>query len=116
MSKIFFLALLIFGANQINAQSITHNQKDKLVVSFISIGTGIDYKAKDRLFSFVEEFQFQYKVELDISIKSWGREGEVDCTFDINKLKKKQCKVFVEKIEAMFSGNNLVKISHSSPD
>ena len=116
MTKIFFLALLISGAGQINEQSITRNQKDKLVVSFISIGTGIDYKAKDRLFSFVEEFQLQHKVELDVSIKSWGREGEVDCTYDIDKLTKKQCKVFVEKIEEMFNGNNLVKISHSSPD
>ena len=116
MTKVSFLALLIFAACQTSAQSITQNQKDKLVVSFISIGTGIDYKAKDRLFSFVEEFQFQYKVELDISIKSWGREGEVDCTYDIGKLTKKQCRVFVEKIEAMFTGNNLVKISRSSPD
>lgn len=116
MTKVIFLGLLIFGVRQINAQSITHNQKDKLVVSFISIGTGIDYKAKDRLFSFVKEFQREHKIELDVSIKSWGREGEVDCTYDLDKLTKKQCKVFVEKIEAMFSGNNLVKISHSSPD
>ena len=116
MTKVAFLVLLIFAACQTNAQSITQNQKDKLVVSFISIGTGIDYKAKDRLFLFVEEFQHQHKVELDVSIKSWGREGEVDCTYDLDKLTKKQCKGFIEKIESMFSENNLVKISHGSSD
>ena len=116
MTKVLFLTLTIFGASQINGQSITHNQKEKLVVSFISIGTGIDYKAKDKLFSFVEEFQLQHKVKLDVSIKSWGREGEVDCSYELDKLTKKQCKVFIEKIESMFSENNLVKISLGSPD
>jgi hypothetical protein len=116
MIKVATLTFLTLVVCQLNTQSITQNQKDKLIVSFISIGAGIDYKAKDRLFLFVEEFQHQHKVELDVAIKSWGREGEMDCTCDLNKLTKKQCKVFVEKIEEMFSGNNLVKISHSSQD
>jgi hypothetical protein len=116
MIKVVALTFITFVVCQINAQSITQTQKENFVVSFISIGAGIDYKAKDTLFLFVEEFQHQHKVELDVSIKSWGREGEVDCTYDLDKLTKKQCKVFVEKIEEMFSGNNLVKILHSSPD
>jgi hypothetical protein len=116
MTKAFILVLSIFGASLINGQSIPHNQKEKLVVSFISIGTGIDYKAKDRLLSFVEEFQLQHQVKLNVSIKSWGREGEVDYTYDLDKLTKKQCKVFIEKIEALFSENNLVKISRGTPD
>lgn len=116
MIKVVALTFLTFVVCQLNAQSITQTQKDKLVVSFISIGAGIDYKAKDRLSLFVEGFQREHKIELDVSIKSWGREGEVDCTYNLDKLTKKQCKVFVEKIEDMFSGNNLVKISHGSPD
>ena len=116
MIKVVAFTFLTFVVCQINAQSIPEHPKDKLVVSFISIGTGIDYKAKDRLFLFVEEFQRQHKVELDVALKSWGREGEVDCTYDIDHLTKKQCKVFIEKIEEMFSENNLVKILRSSLD
>ncbi len=116
MIKIITLAFLTFAVCQLNAQSVAQKQKKILIVSFISIGTGIDYKAKDRLFSFLEEYQLQHKVKLDVAIKSWGREGEVDCTYDLDKLTKKQYKVFVGEIETMFIKNNLVKISHNSPD
>lgn len=111
-----FFVLIFFNTWHINAQTKPQNSKDKLVVSFISIGTGIDYKAKDKLNLLVEDFQREHLVQLGVSFKYWGREGETDYTYDLTKLSKKQCKAFIKKIEEMFAGNNRVKISHSSLD
>ncbi len=89
------------------------NQKhqDKLVISFISTGTGIDYKAKDQLLLFVKEFEIQQQIELSVSVKNWGREGEVDYVFDLAILTKKQCQNFITKTKEMFKSNDRVKIT-----
>jgi hypothetical protein len=89
------------------------NQKhqDKIVISFISIGTGIDYKAKDQLLLFVKEFEIENQIELSVSVKNWGREGEVDYVYDLNILTKKQCMTFISRTKEMFSGNDRVKIT-----
>ncbi|MBK5280362.1 MAG: hypothetical protein JJE09_16005 [Bacteroidia bacterium] len=116
MAPVAFFVVLNFVSFQVNTITESQQAKDKLVVSFISIGSGIDYKAHERLQLFIEEFQQENHVQLRVSIKNWGREGETDFTFDLGKLSKKQCKAFVERIEAMFAKNDRVKISHSDPD
>lgn len=105
----YILSLFIFPRP---AQSVPHD-KNKLVVSFISVGTGIDYKAKEKLLLFMEDFQREHNVSLEASIKNWGREGETDYTFNLKKLSKKQRRAFVKKIEEMLAGNNRVKILRS---
>ena len=107
------LVFFVWFCFPMNAQK---KSDTKLVISFISIGTGIDYKATEQLSSYVQDFQEKYQVQLDPTIKNWGREGETDYTYDLKKLTKKQCKAFVEKIEEMYTENNRVKISHSSLD
>ena len=107
------LALVLSTSFEIHAQS---HAKDSLVVSFISIGAGTDYKAKERLDLFVKDFQSNQQVQLAVRTKHWGKEGETDYTYDLSKLSRKQCKTFVEEIEAMFSGNDLVRISHHLVD
>jgi hypothetical protein len=94
------------------------NQKhqDKLVISFISIGTGIDYKAKDQLLLFAKEFEILHQVELTVSVKNWGREGEVDYVYDLAILTKKQCKNFITKTKELFNGNDRVKITLNPVD
>lgn len=116
MAKCILLILVSLLFLQINTQAQSTNSKDSLVVSFISIGAGTDYKAKEKLDLFIKDFQNEYHVQLDVTIKHWGREGETDYIYNLNKLSKKQCKTFVAEMEAMFSKNNLVKISRNHPD
>ena len=70
------VSILLFHQSNTQAQS-THS-KDSLVVSFISIGAGTDYKAMKELDIYAKEFQNEHHVKLDVSIKHWGREGETD--------------------------------------
>lgn len=110
----YFFVLILFTTWHINAQTKPQNSKDKLVVSFISIGTGIDYKATGQLSTFTKDFQHEHHIRLDVSIKNRGREGETNYTYTLTKLSKKQRRLFIEKIEELFAKNNLVKISHQS--
>jgi len=108
-------ASFCFGSFLVNAQKQTP-PKDSLVVSFISIGAGTDHKAKDKLDNYVKDFQSREKTTLTPTTRRWGKEGEVDYTYPLNGLSRKQCKAFVEGIEVMFRDNQLVKISHPSTD
>ncbi len=109
------ITLLLIFSSEMNVQSQTHS-RDSLVVSFISIGTGIDYKAKEKLDFFVTNFESKHQVKLEVKIKHWGREGETDYTYYLAKLSRKQCREFVEEVEILFSKNNLVKISQRLVD
>jgi hypothetical protein len=115
MIKLGCLTILLLFTSPLQAQSFPQN-KNKLVVSFISIGTGIDYKAKEKLLVLIEDFQHEHDVNLEASIKNWGREGETDYTFDLKKLSKRQRRTFIKKIEEMFANNSRVKILGSSLD
>ena len=108
------VSILLF--HQTNTQAQSTHSKDSLIVSFISIGAGTDYKAKEKLEAYVKEFQNDNHVKLESVIKHWGREGETDYIYNLKKLSGRQCKVFVEQIESMFFGNNLVKILRNRPD
>src|SRR6478736_8194715 len=107
-TRVLFLLLAIMFLQQGFAQ----NSKDTLVVSFISIGAGTDYKAKQKLDLYVKDFEQTEHVQLNVEVKHWGKEGETDYTYDLKNLSKKQCKAFTENVEAMFLKNNLVKIVH----
>lgn len=106
------IVLFLLASVEMNAQSQSHS-KDSLIVSFISIGAGTDYKAHEKLDLFVQDFQSKQHLQLNVTIKHWGREGETDYIYDLSTLSKKQCKAFVEEIVKLFAMNNLVKISHS---
>lgn len=59
----------------------------RLKISFISIGSGINFKAHDRFKAAIKEFEAQQKVTLTYTTKPWGREGEVSYCFpEQNKL------------------------------
>jgi hypothetical protein len=106
LSFFFILSLSIFPRP---AQSFPQN-KNNLVVSFISVGTGIDYKAKEKLQLLIEDFQREHDVNLEISIKNWGKEGETDYTCHLNRLSRKERRLFIEQVREMFAGNKRVII------
>ena len=54
-------------------------------VSFVSIGEGIDINAKKNFDDFITYFEENKDIELDFEMISWGREGEVDYCFQLDK-------------------------------
>jgi hypothetical protein len=81
----------------------------------MSIGAGTDRKAIDQLSEYMKLFQKENSIILDYTIKPWGKEGEVEYTFDIGKLTLKQQKAFCSHVAEMFKKNKLVAVGGSSP-
>jgi hypothetical protein len=53
----------------------------QLVVSFASMGAGIDAKARQQFLEHLTWFNTKHNIELMYDKKNWGREGEVDYCF-----------------------------------
>ncbi len=53
----------------------------QLVVSFASMGAGIDAKAQQKFLEHIGWFNEKHHIELMFDKKSWGREGEIDYCF-----------------------------------
>jgi hypothetical protein len=53
----------------------------QLVVSFASMGAGIDAKSRQKFLEHITWFNEQHHIELMYDKKSWGREGEMDYCF-----------------------------------
>lgn len=81
----------------------------RLKISFISIGSGINFKAHDRFKAAVKEFEAQQKVTLTYTTKPWGREGEVSYCFpEQNKLQD-----FLKFIQKEMSAFDRVQIQEN---
>ncbi len=87
----------------------------RLTVSFISIGAGTDYKAKEKFEKFVAGFETRNKVKLVAEKVGWGREGEVDYCYDLATLKPLQRAAFVQETKALVNGNDLVQVRENKP-
>ena|ERR1051326_5621709 len=92
-------------------QEITATTNVRLLVSFISIGAGIDAAIKEKYDAFLSGQQ--KKIKYDEA--HWGREGEVDYCFLLSELSKKEQDDFVAKSKLMLSGSKLVIVSENVP-
>lgn len=124
---IFLFASVLGQSCKTNKEASNNGESDKkaamnsseptvypLILSFISIGAGTDYKAKDMLDTYLTEFNKGYQKNIAYESKSWGREGEVDLLFDLKDLNIEQKEKFITDIHNMFISNNLVKIKTDS--
>ncbi len=57
-------------------------------VSFISIGSGTDGKARQQFLDFIKEYETKNSVKIVYEIANWGREGETDYCLKLSELKK----------------------------
>ena len=119
MKKIsFILPILIFlgftnvkaqeSASQSPKKEITPKKKTKyaLVISFISIGHGIDGASYDKIDAFIKNNPKKPAV----TINQRGREGEKMMYLELSELSKKEKKAFIEDVEKLIVNKDLVKI------
>jgi len=86
----------------------------RLVVSFISIGEGPDFQAKDKVENFVSKWNDEKKQNVFYEAKAWGREGEVDFCFKLNELTEKEQLVFIDGAKASVSESELVRFKENA--
>jgi len=68
-----------------------------LVVSFYSIGSGIDFNVAKEYNQMLSSYTTSEGFLLDFDKVSWGREGETDFCIRLNNFSKKEKEIFIEK-------------------
>lgn len=107
MKKIIVLALIIFSFGKINAQ----NKKGdyRLVVEFISKGSGIDHKSMEK----IDKFISSQKKTVGYEVCHAGREGETSYLFQLKELSKKEQKKFVKEIKNCIVEKDMVHVDEN---
>jgi hypothetical protein len=72
-----------------------------LVVSFYSIGSGIDFNVAKEYNQMLNSYTTSEGILLDFDKVSWGREGETDFCIRLNSFSKKEKENFLEKSQAI---------------
>ncbi len=88
--------------------------KYRFTISFISIGAGIDYKAKAKFDAFVLDFGKRNSGKLKHETVGWGREGETDYCFALTELNARQQGAFVQESKALLKDNELVQMAENA--
>ena len=76
----------------------------RFVVSFYSIGQGIDGKANDEFVKFLDS----YPKKIAYEPKHWGREGEIDYCLALSELSSAEQLEFVKKANTILGKSKLV--------
>jgi hypothetical protein len=119
MKKITFtLSIFLFlGLTNLQAQKSASQEPKKettarkkteyaIVISFISIGGGIDGVSLGRIDSLIKN----NPKKLTVETMRTGREGENTMSLELKELSKTEKKEFIEKVEKLIVNKDLVKI------
>ena len=82
---------------------------DNIVVSFISVGAGINSSALKQLESFIHEFEQYNSVKITFNKINYGREGEIDFCFDLSPLKDDCRGLFLSKSKDILANKENVR-------
>lgn len=86
----------------------------RLTVSFFSIGSGVDGKAKQAFETALADFEKDNNIKIAFETSKWGREGEVDFCFKLDELSSKQQTKLIKSLEASVKDSKLVRFSENS--
>jgi hypothetical protein len=90
-------------------QGVTSDPLYRFTVSFISIGTGIDAKAKQAFLDFVQAFNTKNNVDVQVEKTSWGREGETDYCLKLTELKEDAQARFIAETKEVLKNSTRVR-------
>ena len=124
MNKILYILLIVALTGCLTSKKTSNELKFKTIesntssyrfsVSFISIGSGTDIKAKQQLDQFIKQFGIKNNVELNYETGHWGKEGECDYCFKLSELDKNQQETFIYEAKDALKGSNLVRFKENS--
>ncbi len=87
----------------------TDEQIYHLLISFFSIGSGIDYERKKEMDRYFGQLESE-KVDFLIEKVGWGREGEVDYCVDLSKVKETEQKKIIEKVREIAKKSSWIDV------
>ncbi len=116
MKKINILLMLVFtvlvGCKS-KAKVAELSKVNNIHVSFISIGSGTDGKARKAMLDYLDSYQTAKKIALHIDTKKWGREGEIDYCILTNTLTISNFTELKTNLNQLLEGNPLVRMQEN---
>ena len=95
---------------EVNVETKLRNEDPVMpfIVSFYSIGSGIDRGQSEKLLAFLDDFNAKNKSQVEFSEIHWGREGETDYCFPLTGLNDSQIRAFKSGVkEALKSAEHV---------
>ncbi len=83
----------------------------KVLVSFYSIGAGIDIEAHDKF----KEFLMNSHPKLVYEEAAWGREGEVDYCFRLFDMNKEDQQTFITDLKKIAEKSDRMRVEEDKP-
>jgi len=107
-------AINIDTINQDDKTKLTTPELYSLVVSFYSIGAGIDAPIAREFDFYVRDFQEQHADYFYAERVPWGREGEVDYCIQFPTLGKEKARDFMDTVNEIIAKSNMVHINENA--
>lgn len=95
--------------NELAKDQSAADSLSRFIVSFISIGGGIDRNAKNQFFQFTDKYNAANNVHLQVEVSGWGREGETDYCLKLNELNLQQQDRFISETKDVLKTSKLVR-------
>jgi hypothetical protein len=102
------------GESHPPAQTALPDSIYRFTVSFISIGSGIDHKAREEFMGFIKQFGEQNSVTIRTEKSSWGREGESDYCMKLEELTSEQQEQFITATKDILKNSKRVRYRENS--
>lgn len=81
----------------------------RFTVSFISKASGIDRLALEQFEQFIQQYNQQNNVKINVEITPWGREGEKDYCLKLNELNSPQQEQFISQAKDLLISSDRVR-------
>jgi len=125
MSKLFIAILIsvFFSCKGTKTTTQAENSQNKeqtadniyrLNISFISIGSGTDGKAKQELLNYIKDFETKRNIKIEMETAKWGREGETDYCLKLAELNSDEQTKFISDIKELLKTSKLVRYSENT--
>jgi hypothetical protein len=93
---------------------VVNDELYRFTVSFISIGSGIDAKAREQFLAFVQAFNAKNNVNIPLEKTSWGREGETDYCLKLTELSEEAQLRFITEAKEVLKNSTRVRYKENS--
>lgn len=126
MSKLFVSILLsaFFACKGTKTTTQNENRQNKeqtagniyrLTISFISIGSGTDGKARQEFLNYIQDFETKRNIKIGMETAKWGREGETDYCLKLAELNSDEQAKLISDIKELLKTSKLVRYSENTP-
>jgi hypothetical protein len=99
---------------KIETKAIPDTMLYSLVVSFYSIGSGIDRPIAQEFDYLVKDFQEQFGDHFSAERIRWGREGELDYCIQLGEMKPENRKQFRERADVILKKSARVHVTENT--